>query len=227
MIKVGILKAIAKLMFIVGANLFILLSVVELASFDTEFYRSSFRRNSTESITEYSEEELMLITEKVISYLAGYRDDFDIAIDGEYVFGERETLHMIDVKELFERGFTIKWISLGLATMASAYLYNKDKAGLGKLLYRTSLVGLGMMVLLGAVIYLNFELAFELFHEVLFTNDLWLLNPNTDTLIQMLPLDFFYRLSFKIATMYGVAMLIALVMGISLDVFLLKSKKHE
>ena len=37
----------------------------------------------------------------------------------------------------------------------------------------------------------DFSGAFTFFHETLFTNDLWLLNPETDLLLRLLPEQFF------------------------------------
>ena len=37
----------------------------------------------------------------------------------------------------------------------------------------------------------NFDGLFVTFHKVAFTNDLWLLNPNTDVLLALMPLPFF------------------------------------
>jgi len=48
----------------------------------------------------------------------------------------------------------------------------------------------------GAYVLLNvqgFEALFVRFHEVLFTNDLWLMNPETDVLIRLMPQILFER----------------------------------
>ena len=37
----------------------------------------------------------------------------------------------------------------------------------------------------------NFDGLFVTFHKVAFANDLWLLNPNTDVLLALMPLPFF------------------------------------
>lgn len=47
---------------------------------------------------------------------------------------------------------------------------------------------LAALMVWGAV---DFDSLFILFHRLAFTNDLWLLNPETDLLIRLMPTDFF------------------------------------
>ena len=53
---------------------------------------------------------------------------------------------------------------------------------------------LAILAAVTAVILLaciDFNSLFVLFHKVAFTNDLWLLNPQTDLLIRLMPIEFF------------------------------------
>ena len=45
-----------------------------------------------------------------------------------------------------------------------------------------------VLVLLACI---DFDSLFILFHKVAFTNDLWLLDPRTDLLIRLMPIEFF------------------------------------
>ena len=45
----------------------------------------------------------------------------------------------------------------------------------------------------------DFSSAFTFFHETLFTNDLWLLNPEIDLLLRLLPEQFFADIAATIA----------------------------
>ena len=63
----------------------------------------------------------------------------------------------------------------------------------------------------------GFEAALERFHELLFTNDLWRLNPRTDHLIQMFPEAFWRDATFMLGALCLIqAALIAAVAGIYL-----------
>ena len=54
---------------------------------------------------------------------------------------------------------------------------------------------LGILFLM---IYFDFSKYFTLFHHIFFSNDLWILNPRTDLLIQMLPEEFFMSIATRI-----------------------------
>ena len=60
---------------------------------------------------------------------------------------------------------------------------------------------------------INFDVFFTKFHEVLFTNDLWLLDPNEDYIICLLPE--------KIFMTYGIRIIIAMLISIIFLFFLL------
>ena len=46
------------------------------------------------------------------------------------------------------------------------------------------------------------------FHEISFNNNLWLLNPETDNLIKLFPLEFFYDFVLKIVLYSVIASII-------------------
>ena len=56
----------------------------------------------------------------------------------------------------------------------------------------------GVLVIgaVGVMVAIGFESTWERFHELAFTNDLWLLNPRTDHLIQMFPEPFWQDMTF-------------------------------
>ena len=60
-------------------------------------------------------------------------------------------------------------------------------------------VGLLLLAALAAYIALDFESAFILMHRLLFTNDLWLLDPRTDLLICLMPEPMFTFLAGRLA----------------------------
>jgi integral membrane protein (TIGR01906 family) len=58
---------------------------------------------------------------------------------------------------------------------------------------------------------IDFYKYFTIFHEIFFTNDLWLLDPATDRLINIFPQDFFTDMAFSIAYLYIAEMAVILV----------------
>jgi integral membrane protein (TIGR01906 family) len=104
---------------------------------------------------------------------------------------EEEVLHMADVKDVMRVLFRVNEVALAmvLGSIALRFLWS------GEATFRTlawdSLKGLGLglalVAVVGALSLVGFEAAWEQFHELLFTNDFWQLDPDTDRLIQMFP----------------------------------------
>lgn len=54
------------------------------------------------------------------------------------------------------------------------------------------------LAIFGIWAVIDFNSAFNLFHRMLFTNDLWLLNPETDLLIRICPSSMFANMGLRI-----------------------------
>ena len=59
-------------------------------------------------------------------------------------------------------------------------------------------IGQGFLILLGIWILADFTGFWTTFHQLFFTNDLWLLNPATDLMINLFPEAFFSHLVIRI-----------------------------
>ena len=153
-----------------------------------------------------------------------------LVVDGALrpAFNEREMAHLSDCLDLFAllrkvRSRLIPWAVLLIA--AGGYLL-KDRrrirraAWLGALIV---LVPLGAFALWAAA---DFDGAFTFFHRVLFSNDLWLLDPRTDLLIRICPQSMFMAMGLRIA-LCGLALLVALPAAVTaLTLFWPKAKEE-
>jgi len=86
-----------------------------------------------------------------------------------------------------------------------------------------SLTGIGLLAILATLIFTGFDSAFYKFHQLMFTNDLWILNEANDRLLQMYPIDFWYWVTLRLAV--ATTFLIALMFGLSQ--LYLKIRKSE
>ena len=81
-----------------------------------------------------------------------------------------------------------------------------------RLLPRAYLWALGILLvvilLLAAAFSIDFTRCFTIFHEIFFTNDLWMFNPSEDYMIRMLPEGFFFDMVIRIGMTF-VGMLLA------------------
>ncbi len=210
----------------IGLFFVLLFSAVQIISTWDAYYRWHYEAHSIEETTKMNEEHFMEVTHKMMDYLIGRRDSLDMKaeIDGEIeeVFGEREKAHMIDVKSLFVGGRVIRNISaIILFIFITTSFFLKPKLFFRwiqslKVFFITSFLLIG---LLGALFYFNFSKYFIVFHKIFFDNDLWILDPKTDILINMVPEIFFFQ-----TTMLIVALFVIMVLGVMIIRKLLMSQ---
>ena len=141
----------------------------------------------------------------LVDYISGARDDLDMtaSVHGveQPVFNEREITHMADVKGLFdlERRVKVVFAVLGLALLLAGIMGR----GWARRLLRAGVIGQALWLSLIAFVAvwasIDFDGLFRRFHGLLFTNDLWLLNPETDLMIRMLPEQFFANVAARAA----------------------------
>ena len=117
----------------------------------------------------------------------------------EPLFNEREVLHMRDVKHLLRGFFTAQVIALALiGAYAVPCLILHQRGGLLHLLRLTWYAMLGFLacgIAFGVVAAIDFDALFTQFHLISFSNDLWLLDPRTDHLLQLFPDPFWHLAS--------------------------------
>lgn len=214
--------------FAISLPLVLLLTNVEVTAFNSEFYEKKYEEYKIEEVTGINMTNLMYVTNEMLEYLKGNRDNLIIftEVNGkvEQVFEEREILHMVDVKDLFSKGYIIRNTMAIILLIAFYFLLVYHKDFLGKAIIISSIWPMIFMGGLGILIYSDFYKYFTYFHEIFFDNDLWLLDPNTDILIQMLPLEFFSSIAYRILSIFAVELILLLVVGIILNRKKLKLK---
>ncbi|MBP1554298.1 MAG: DUF1461 domain-containing protein, partial [Oscillospiraceae bacterium] len=109
----------------------LLLSVVGVSQF-RPFFAKQYDKLGTAEYIGIAQEDLMSVTDGLLSYMAGGRENLDMQyeVKGQLreIFDEREKLHMIDVKNLY---MGVIYIGAGLFVSAAAmlwYLIKKDGA---------------------------------------------------------------------------------------------------
>lgn len=127
-------------------------------------------------------------------------------------FNEKEQRHMADVQELFRLA---KWV-LVLGGMALPLL-GLSLWRMGRGLLRGIRKGLIVILALVGIVAIwaavDFNRLFILFHQIAFTNDLWLLNPRTDLLIRLMPIGFFISYAALIGGLWLLGMIGLLILA--------------
>ncbi len=146
-------------------------------------------------ITEYiglTDTEQDVFAKEIVSFMKGETD-----VQPE-ILSEKERQHMLDVRALVNLANTLSkgfmTVAAGMAVVIAWTGAREKRRGMPA----GTLVGVGLIALgvFGVYAMLNaqgFEALFIRFHELLFTNDLWLMNPETDILIRMMPQLLFVR----------------------------------
>ena len=114
-------------------------------------------------------------------------------------FSEKENLHMQDVRGIVSFLKGMRWIGGGLviAVIAGLYLFSskeKKNSLLAQILEGFAWGAIALLGIIAALVVwglINFDGLFWFFHQIAFTNDLWLLNPATDLLVALMPIEFF------------------------------------
>jgi integral membrane protein (TIGR01906 family) len=198
----------------------LLLTSVQLAAFDMSFYERAYDRYNLLRTTGLTKRDYLNLSENILLYLNGQRDYlYNRAViygGNKYLFNQKELLHMEDVKNLFVRGYMIRnisFVSLILLMFASIRLSRGSKRHAGVSLFRGSIVLFVATSLSMLLLYTDFYRYFTDFHHLFFTNDLWLLNPETDLLINMYPLEFFNQMAVRIVLYFTVQLMAIASLG--------------
>lgn len=184
---------------------------IENNAYNKSYFLRSYKKYNIEEETGRVMYELDEITNHIINYLKGKGSD---ELLNPY-FNEREVLHMRDVQILFKYERLVKYIFGIISIIIMGYLgYKKEYKFLGKTLSFGLFINHFILIILAVLIIADFNKYFTIFHHIFFNNDLWLLDPNTDLMIQMLPEEFFIGMSKKIGLSFFVYLSILQIVGI-------------
>lgn len=198
-------KVLLYLLAVIGglsAVLALVLTAAEVVIFDESRFHAAYEEYDRYEYIGISEEDLNRVTHDLLEYMKGNREDIvmyaDINGEEEMVFEEREQLHMVDVLYLVDAGFKIRNVCAIIAIAVILLLLVFDRKNMFRLLARGYIIGFivffVLLIALGAAMMIDFNTLFIKFHELLFDNDLWLLDPYEDIMINMFPQEFFNSL---------------------------------
>lgn len=185
---------------------------------DFDFYEKEYSKYGVEEQLDMEMEDIMEVTEYMMSYLRGKEEVLSIEtmVEGERqdFFNEQDRLHMEDVQGLFLGGLSLRratFIILIAGVIALFALKGNWKKIIPYMYERILAVFAVVIVALGVLISQNFTKCFVIFHELFFDNDLWMFDPEYDYMIRMLPEGFFFDMVLRIAVIFIVMLLGSLI----------------
>ena len=181
-----------------------LLAAIHLVGTDAGLYHSLQMKAGIPDSAGISESDLIRLDAALAEYLSG--DDGALNVSAvvfgrsQPAFNQKERMHMADCLNLFR---LLRTVMTGTAVLGAAFipcgiylLRDRRKIRLAAWLSPPAIVvPLSLLAVWAAI---DFNAAFSFFHEILFTNDLWLLNPATDLLIRLCPSSMFMAMGARI-----------------------------
>ena len=182
--------------------------------YDRDFFQTTYAKLGIDKNTGMSMDDLMKATDALLLYCQGKRADLSVtvSVDGnaQQAFGDPvEVSHMVDVRTLALTGVAVRnylFLAFAALLILGILIGRRSFLSLFKPLLWGLLASLAVMALLGIFAASDFDAFWTVFHRVLFSNNLWLLDPSTSILINMVPLEFFFALVMRILLYYGIAM---------------------
>lgn len=189
---------------IAGICLFIslLLTSIDLVCFNRAFFRWQYLLNHTAEEIHISNEGLMNATNTLLDYLQDKRDDIVVVeeVNGKprEIFDARETLHMVDVKNLYLNAMFFRntmFVAAVVILLAITLRTRSQVYSLLRVAFRNGLLCLAAILsFVGIYAIVDFNSFWMNFHYVFFDNDLFLLDPNISIMINMFPSNFFFAI---------------------------------
>lgn len=212
------MKALEYLLGIVSAfclMIILLITSVEAVAYWTPgYYEKEYAKYNVTADVRMEMADLLDVTHEMMAYLRGDREDLHVMtkVDGQprEFFNDREIAHMEDVRGLFIGALVLRRICIGIAVVCIGAMFLL-KGNVKKTLPKALCIGTGLffaaVVALAGIISTDFTKYFVIFHEIFFDNDLWILDPSTDLLINIVPEPFFMDTAARIGITYGISVL--------------------
>ena len=169
-----------------------ILGIIFYNCFNLNFYKNFYLRENLAPSINTTDDELINNTTNLLEYLTNKAE-----LNTTW-FSEKDILHMKDVRVLYNVSFNLMIffiIIFILSTILIALVYkNYAMFYITKIFNKTLLAFILLVIVLAGIISYNFTSFWIKFHQLLFTNDLWLLSPEESNLIKMVPEEFFISL---------------------------------
>jgi len=203
--------------FITAASLIVVMLITSLdliAYYYPGFYEKEYRKYNVQDAVKMEMSDILYVTDEMMDYLKGYREDLvvETTVDGEprEFFNDREKSHMYDVQVLFLGGIKLRRWLLLLAVFCLGTIGCMEEKPVRRLA-KAYLAAAGVfLAAAGGIAYCfmkDFYHSFVKFHHIFFTNDLWLLDPKTDLLINILPQGFFMDFALHMGVVFAVMLI--------------------
>lgn len=194
------LRGLARTLFYIALPLLIVSTAVRVLFSEQAVYNYAIEHYHADQATGIAQPDLLAATRDIRAYFSDSQDYLRTLVhdqNGQVVplFNSREVLHMHDVKQVVRFFDGVQgWSLLVVAAYIIGVVLWAGEESLAALARRTVQAVLGTiaaLALFGLIAVTGgFDAAFIKFHELVFHNDYWQLDPSRDHLVQMFPEGF-------------------------------------
>ena len=198
--------------------------------FEREYNKSDVLSELPVEMTMSDEDGLMAVTDHMMDFLLhGEHPEelqIDVMIDGRVqpFFSEQELSHMMDVRDIFMitiRFFGFCLIGAIMLQLISRIAVCHDEPKIFRYSDGVGIIAGTIAVLIASAAFViavsrDFTSAFDTMHHVMFSNTLWLMDPNDNILVNIVPEGFFIDTAVRIGIVYTILMLVMLAAGVLL-----------
>ncbi len=227
-------KLIVIITIIISIVLMLSISILPIASFKAYYLRQYELNNTIINLKEISKinitfDELKIISSNMIDYLFCKNDSMQYVLkDNTNFFSNQAISHMADVKILFKGGIIISIILFIIFLLLSIYIYKNFKnikVNYFKIYLNIFLIFLIILIFIVIFAIIDFDSLFTIFHHLIFPNkdkfnDAFF--SYNDTLIILLPINFFM----KIGSIIAITFIILFLIGLFFTYYLNKKQKN-
>lgn len=169
-----------------------ILAIIFYNCFNLNFYKSFYQKENLAPKIGTTYEELIKNTTNLLDYL-----NHKAILNLDW-YTDKDILHMQDVRTLYSLSYKTMIFFIVVFTISTILLIILcKKRTIFYITYTFNKVLLAFIIVIGilsCIISYNFTSFWIKFHQLLFSNDLWLLSPDESNLIQMVPEEFFISL---------------------------------
>jgi integral membrane protein (TIGR01906 family) len=191
----------------------LLLLSFRLVVFDADFYKSEFEKYNIYDRFDKS------VADSAVTNLIDYMKS---GVPLSDFFNEKEKAHMVDVRNIIQKFLVLLYVLAFVVVTLLAY----NRKNLFKSLFYDGIFTLIILLLFFILSYTFFDFIFHKFHELSFSNDFWMLNPEVDNLKALLPDGFFYDALMRIFFIALASSVVITLLGFSSEKVLNILKHH-
>jgi integral membrane protein (TIGR01906 family) len=217
--------------FVVSVPLALVGSNVRLLFGEQRLYTFAVNRYADPAITGVTRPEMLRATRQLREYLLGPDqylriDVTDTAGQRGPLFNPREVLHMRDVKRLVQGIFHAQQaalvVAIGYPAARMALQGRQGAQAVARITWLTTAVFNLAAVAFAVSAVLGFDRIFTRFHQLSFSNDLWMLDPERDRLVQLFPFEFWQIAS---GLLIGLTLAESLLLSLGARLYLARSER--